>query len=210
MPRKPSSTWLLGLLCLSLIAATAPPEAAEPAPEKKGPDDLAAKLIRDTVNQSTSEDPMAVLVQSMGEIAHKLQEEFDPGEQTQTQQREVMAKLDEAIKAAAARRQAKSQSQPKEGTDKRTMPAARKPQPPAEAKKPASDGSAKDSAEKSAGEAAVEQKGQQTNLSSSRRSWGHLPQRDREELQQGAQEEFLERYRPWVEQYFRTLQESNR
>jgi hypothetical protein len=41
-----------------------------------------------------------------------------------------------------------------------------------------------------------------------RRAWGHLPMREREEIIQGVNEEFLEEYREWVERYYRALQES--
>jgi hypothetical protein len=41
-----------------------------------------------------------------------------------------------------------------------------------------------------------------------RRSWGHLPQRDREEVIQGIGEACLERYRVWIERYYRALQET--
>ena len=42
----------------------------------------------------------------------------------------------------------------------------------------------------------------------SRRGWGHLPQRDRDELLQGIDEEFIEQYRPQIEQYYRALTET--
>ena len=42
-----------------------------------------------------------------------------------------------------------------------------------------------------------------------RGTWGHLPMRDREEVIQGIGETFLERYREWIERYYRALQESD-
>jgi hypothetical protein len=41
-----------------------------------------------------------------------------------------------------------------------------------------------------------------------RRAWGHLPMREREEIIQGIAESFLERYREWIERYYRALQET--
>lgn len=41
-----------------------------------------------------------------------------------------------------------------------------------------------------------------------RRTWGHLPMREREEIIQGIGESFLERYRDWIERYYRALQEA--
>ncbi|MFQ5495803.1 MAG: hypothetical protein ACE5EX_10530, partial [Phycisphaerae bacterium] len=40
-----------------------------------------------------------------------------------------------------------------------------------------------------------------------RRGWGHLPGREREELIQGISERYLDRYREWIERYYRALQE---
>ena len=42
----------------------------------------------------------------------------------------------------------------------------------------------------------------------SRRGWGHLPARDRDELLQGVEEAFIEQYRPQIEQYYRALTET--
>lgn len=200
---------LLGALWLITLGMAAPPEQ-QPAKEEKEPDDLAAKLIRDTVAQSASEDPMAEMMRDMLEIAEKLQVDFDPGEQTQAQQRQVSARLDEAIKAAAARRRPQSQPDPKQSADKRTMPSMKKPEAKPSEKKQAGDGQAKSAAEKSAEEASAAKQDAKTELPNTRRAWGNLPQRDREEVLQGAEEESLERFRPWIEQYFRALQESNR
>ena len=196
-------------LCLASLGATAPQEQQSSADEKK-PDDLAARLIRKTVEESSSEDPMVEMMRAMSEIAQKLQVDFDPGEQTQTQQRHVSAKLDEAIKAAAARRRVQSQPDPRQMADKRTMPAAKKPASRPQETKQTGDGQAKSTAEKSTAEATAARQDAKTDLPNARRAWGNLPQRDRDEVLQGADEESLERFRPWIEQYYRALQESNR
>lgn len=200
---------LLVVLCL-ISLGTAAPQEQQPPIEEKNPDDLAAKLIRDTVAQSSTEDPMAEMMREMSEIAERLQVDFDPGEQTQAQQRQVSSRLDEAIKSAAARRRAQSQPDPKQSADKRTMPSMKKPEARPTEKKQAGEGQAKSAAEKSAEEASAATQDAKTDLPNTRRAWGNLPQRDREEVLQGAEEESLERFRPWIEQYFRALQESNR
>lgn len=197
------------VLCLASLGATAPENPQTLEIDKK-PDDLAAKLIRETVEQSTSEDPMVAMIRDMSEVAEKLQVDFDPGEYTQTKQRQVSARLDEAIKAAAARRRAQSKPDPKQSADKRTMPGQKKAQPQPSEKKQPSEGQAKSAAEKSAAQAESDKQDAKPDLPNMRRAWGNLPQRDREEVLQGAEEESLERFRPWIDQYFRALQESNK
>lgn len=195
-------------LTCALFAGQAPPP--EPAVQEREPDDLARKLIRDTVEEPVT-DPMDEMMRVMSEIAHKLQVKFDPGEQTQAQQRDVAGMLDEAIKAAASRRRAQAQTDQKQMTDKRTMPAAKKSQSRQTEKKQPGDGPAKPaSAEKTAADAAAAKDSDNPLLPNTRRGWGNLPQRDRDEFLQGADEEYLERFRPWIEQYYRALQESNR
>lgn len=197
------------MLCL-VWPIVAGAQESQPLKEEKKPDDLAAKLIRSTVEESGSEDPMIAMMRDMSEIAEKLQVDFDPGEQTQAQQRQVSAKLDEAIKAAAARRRAQSQPDPKQTADKRKMSSIKKPEPRSAEKKQAADGQAKSAAKKATAEAAEAKQHAKTDLPNARRAWGNLPQRDRDEVLQGAGEESLERFRPWIDQYFRALQESNR
>lgn len=186
------------------------PDEERPAKVESKPDELAAKLIRNTVNQSTSEDPMVAMIHEMSEVAEKLQVNFDPGEQTQAQQRQVSERLDEAIKAAAARRRAQSQPDPKQSADKRTMPGTKKQEPRTGQKKRAGEGQAKTPAERPAEQEAAAKHEAKSDVPNTRRTWGNLPQRDREEFLQGAEELSLERFRPWIDQYFRALQESNR
>ena len=66
--------------------------------EEKQSDDLAGKLMRRRLNDS-DEDLMDGIMRLMGDVARKLQINFDPGDQTQTVQREISGKLDEAIKS---------------------------------------------------------------------------------------------------------------
>lgn len=186
------------------------PQDPVPAIDERRPDDLAAKLIRKTVDETTADDPMKQMLQDMTDIARKLQVDFDPGEQTQAQQRQVSASLDKAIKEAAARRRAQSKPDPKQQSDKRTMPSPKKTAPQAAAKKQPGDAQAKPTSESAASGSAESKESQKSDVPTVRRGWGNLPQRDREEVIQGAEEESLERFRLWIDQYFRALQESNR
>lgn len=195
------------VMCLRLPGlATA--QDQPPAPPTQKPDDLATRLIRSTIDQAEP-DPMDQLIESMSKIAHKLQVEFDAGEDTQVLQREVSAMLDRAIKEAADRRRAKSRPDPRQMSDKRTSPAVRKPaqkedkKPPGQAENTAATQGATPDSEESKSKS-------DPLVPGARRGWGNLPERDREEVLQGVEEEFLERFRPWVEQYFRALQEKDR
>ena len=38
-----------------------------------------------------------------------------------------------------------------------------------------------------------------------RRGWGRLPARDRDEVVQGFDQDFLTKYRQWIERYYRAL-----
>lgn len=190
------------------------PEAPEqdPQPEVQAQtDDLARKLIRKSVDESATDDPMTAMLEEMDEVGRRLHDEFDPGEQTQSIQRQVSARLDDAIKAAAARRRAKSQPDPKQTSDKRTMPGPRKSEPrPAQAKQGTEAAAKAEQQPAPAGDAKAEKPEGRSDLPNARRTWGNLPQRDRDEVLQGAEEESLERYRQWIDQYFRALQESNK
>lgn len=198
------------LLMLGLILGAGTAPQAEPARSEKKPDDLASKLIRKTIEESASEDPMGQLAQEMSEIVRRLQVDFDPGDQTQAQQRQVSAKLDEAIKAAAARRRMQSKPDPKQHSDKRINPVAKKaPGKTGPDAKQALPSKANDSSEK-ASDATSNKEQQKQDSPGQRRAWGNLPQRDREEVLQGAEEESLERFRQWIDQYFKALQETNR
>jgi len=170
---------------------------------------LGERLIREAVKNS-DEDLMAAIVRLMEESARQLEIDFDAGEETLTKQESIVNKLDEAIKTAAAQRRKKRSKQQEWQSDQRKKPKQGKEQN--ESSKPSSQQMAgKDSSD-------IEgQKGSPTesdaeggNLEETRRTWGLLPQRQREEVIQGSQEAFLERYRRWIERYYQALQENDR
>ena len=176
--------------------------------EEKQSDDLAGKLMRKALNDS-DEDLMDGIMRLMGDVARKLQINFDPGDQTQTVQREISGKLDEAIKVAASRRRMRTVNPPPQGPDKRKLPSAAKRPEPSRSRK---QGEVAESSSSEAPSAGTEVKTPTPGgeLRDARRGWGNLPQRERDEVIQGVDEEFLERYRMWIERYYRSLQESDR
>ncbi|MCH7924348.1 MAG: hypothetical protein IIC51_02305 [Planctomycetes bacterium] len=201
MDRLPKFT--LPLLCAML--ATAAFGSPLDTPEDKAKSDerkLSRRLIRGTT--ADDEDIMEKIIRLMDQTARRLEVDFDAGEETQALQLEVLKQLDDAVKLAAAqtrkssgqqrssesdrrRRQEKDKSRnaeasPNKGESASTAPAGRKP----------TAGGIND----------------RDDLAESRRGWGNLPQRERDEVIQGAGERYLERYRKWIEQYYRALQEA--
>lgn len=193
------------------IASSTPPEESDSRETQRDADaerrKVGEKLVRKAL-EGGDEDIMSALIRLMNESARKLQVEFDAGPDTRAVQEEVMEKLDHAIKIAAAqRRKGKPKPRPQEEADKRRMEQKAERQKSkedeggsaqAEAAKP---GEATGQADPIEGELGGRSEGE------AGRSWGHLPPRDREEVIQGIDEAYLERYRRWIERYYRALQE---
>lgn len=199
--------------CAVSSVAAAPPPPPEPAEQKplvkqKNDDDLSRKLLR-KAQSGGDEDVMDQIMRLMGEAATNMDVKLDPGPATQQLQKDILAKLDEAIKDAASRRRPAGRPDSKPHQDKRRRGGERDRQ----RSKPSDDVAQK------AGESGDEQ-GERQGLTAKpvelpdgelvdvRRAWGHLPMREREEIIQGVGEEFLEKYREWVERYYKALQES--
>ena len=199
----------IGAVALLLLGAT-PAAAQDPARptdlderEKK----MGERLIRKAATDS-DEDLMDGIIRMMNDAARRLEIEFDAGDETQEVQQAVLDGLNGAIKAAASQRRLRRRTtQPTEG-DKRRM---RKSQ-----------GGVSDGESQSTGNGADQPSAASTNtrgtgadgktgrgdLRDLRQSWGHLPMREREEIIQGIGESFIERYREWIERYYRALQET--
>lgn len=176
-------------------------------PESKTPDDkkLSERLLR-KVTDDNAGDLMARIARLMNDTAHRIEIEFDAGDKTQQLQRRIVDRLDEAIKVAAARRRAVRSRRPSGTADKRRRSGAHAR---------AGEGRAKEQQQGtgSAGSGAKPDSASESGLPSGRlldlrRTWGHLPMRTREEIIQGVGEQSLERFRVWIERYYRALQES--
>jgi len=205
------------MVCLLLIAialvGSAPAQAlayqdppTTPAADPP-PDDLGEKLIRGAV-QDREEDVMARILRHMAEAARRLDMRFDPGEETQSTQRQALNLLDEAIAQAAARRRPQSSQGQSSHPDKRTAPDQTKPQKNQGKDAQAEGGASSKTGSREKGNAAT---GEAVGgrIKETRKSWGALPQRDRDEVIQGIEERFLERYRTLIEDYYRALQDED-
>lgn len=176
----------------------------KPAQPAAAQDDLGQRLIRKTLAES-EEDVMDRAIRLMDESSQRLEIDFDPGDSTQALQKKIVLELDDAIKAAASRlRQSKS---PRSySTDRRRMSQPQRE----EGSRPGgatSNSDAPDDSTTKATPTSPERELPQGPLHETRRGWGHMPQREREELIQGGNEVFLERYREWIDRYYQSLQE---
>ncbi len=182
-------------------------EKKPPVDPPPKPDDLSERLIRKAL-QDEDKDLMTDLVRLMGESARRIEIDFDPGPQTQAVQQRVQEKLEDAIKLAASRQRMRKQTPTPTDPDKRRMPTNPKRQPRS-ASKPQS-AEPQEPGPPAAGtrtDVSAATDALPTDLKDVRRTWGNLPRRERDEVIQGVGEEFLERYRLWIERYYRALQE---
>lgn len=197
-----------------LFVLTAVPAIGQDRPRPEGSrekenDRLSERLIRKVVSES-DEDIMAGIIRLMNQVSRRLELDFDAGPETQDIQRRILFDLDVAIKKAAAQRRPRRPRDRPPGADKRRMDRGKKDassqSKDARAKEGVGDPTSAKTAE--GGQADADKAAAGGDLIERRRSWGHLPMREREEIIQGISEDYLERYRAWIERYYRALQES--
>lgn len=193
------------LLMLS-SAALAQGKTRRPESAKRD-EKLGERLVRKAVTDA-DEDLMESVTRLMNEAARRLEIEFDAGDETQDLQRRILNRLNRAIRVAASQRRLRLQSDQRSRSDKRRMSKA-KPRTSDKEKRQSGDRTtAASSSTVGAGGNVAEHKTPGGDLQELRRSWGHLPMREREEIIQGIAESFLERYRDRIERYYRALQET--
>ena len=168
---------------------------------------LGERLIRQA-HGDADEDVMDTILRLMSSAAQRLEIELDAGEETQAVQRQIMDQLDTAIKIAGVRRRVRSRDQePARGDKRRRHQDDIEPQQKqADSKEAGQRGSS--SAKRSGAASRPEGDRSGGRLYESRRTWGQLPRRQREEVIQGITEEYLQRFRAWIERYYQALQES--
>jgi len=196
----------LAIVVAMFCASAGPDQAPPPPPEPEKKDELSQRLIRKAATDTPWEDPMDEILRLMEETGRKLEIDFDAGKETQGMQSRITARLDEAIKAAAAQRRSVPQPAPTAKGDKRTMPEGAENSQ--ERQNDGESGAADASSTGGASAAPSDAGASGGSLHEQRRAWGHLPARERQEVIQGIGEEFLERYRTWIDQYYRALQET--
>ena len=200
------------LLCVHVLplagADPSPPADAtsQPAEESKGgSSNIDPELVRKLLGEkSGASDDVQDAMAAMSDAAKQLSEEFDAGEKTQQMQRRVLEGIDRLIEQAAknsgvsrpssqSRRRAdpKPEGRRKEG---KSQPNAAGGMPPAKASAGGT----------GTGEKKAEEAKDKAGLS---RGWGYLPDRDREEIFQGFDDEFQAKYRREISRYYEDLAE---
>ncbi len=198
---------MLLLIGMYLSPTTSAQDAGHKTVIDKKQQDLARRLVR-KAGDDRDEDIMAELIRMMAESTKKLSIDFDAGPDTQAIQQSIAQRLDDAIKLAAART-SRNQSKSNQRSDKRRNSSRQAKQTkPTQGSKGTKHKPTK--AEPSSGDSPADSDTNQTPdiFLDARRNWGDLPQREREEIIQGASEGYLRRYKTWIEHYYRALQEA--
>ena len=168
---------------------------------------LGQRLIRKAVAQQ-DEDLMETVLRLMDEAAKKLEIEFDAGRETQVLQGRIVDRLEEAIRQAAAQRRSSRRSQSQWTGEKRRGPSQAEGGQSKQSSAQSGSADSKDARAASSSADPPDVEPHRGELREVRRTWGLLPRRQRDEIIQGSGEAFLERYREWIERYYRALQEA--
>lgn len=145
---------------------------------------------------------LTLMEQSRQQLAVKL----NPGPETQAVQQQIVTALDELIAAAMAAAQGTTgaSGQPQPG-DRRESQRPGQPDKTADGTPtPAGDVQGRPGSVQSDGTGLTTPSGE---FRESRRGWGHLPPRERDEIIQGVREAVLEKYREQINEYYRALAE---
>lgn len=200
--------WVFGAAVFVCAPVSNAQTAEQPDRVRTKGEELGKRLIR----QSTSDSGggvMDAIVRDMATAARRLDVEFDAGDETQSLQAKILAQLDEAIRKAAAQRRRSRSSARSSSSDKRSMSKSRKKPGDKQAKASSQSKGTTSSSDGTPEGVSPNERPIGGRLDEVRRTWGHLPMREREEIIQGISESFLERYREWIERYYRALQETD-
>lgn len=199
------------LLALVLHDPPDQPEEADNgivAPTSQPSDVIDPELVRKLLGgQSTTVDAMDETLASLDKAADLLSQDLDPGIKTQTTQQDIVTGIDKLIEEARKNRPStrggSKQKREREGRPGPRQQSSRRSSGTA-APHPTGEGEAGKGEQ---GRQADSRKKESSTKSELSRGWGFLPQRDREEISQGFDEQFIEKYRNEIEQYYRALAE---
>lgn len=176
-----------------------PPDSSVPKPDVNGGQTFGnSGALRPLAAGSDvpSQSPLENIGQHMRKVEQLLAQR-QTAEPTQTEQRQIVAELDQLIDQLASQKQGQSQQQAK--TDRKTEPNGQRATGPE---------AAKDST------AGTQQAGPANNSADAVQHvmgevWGHLPERYRRHVQNVGDVEFLPQYRKLIEDYYRRLSEEH-
>ena len=184
----------------SAFAQDVPPKPDRPSKEA---DKLAERLLG---GGSESGDVMDRILALMRQSGRRLDIDFDPGIATQAVQSRILEELDSAVKAAAQKRR-RSKSESTSSADKRRATSDKTQAKPGDQSSSGSE--SKPASRATKGNRPADSRSGLGALRESRRGWGRLPERDREQILQGAGESTLTRYKAWIDRYYRALQDDD-
>ncbi len=207
------------LMAIATVAATGdgldpaqPPTGVDVAREPKAttqPSEADKALIRKLLDGAQGKDKSPAIIRALDGMqasSVKLTLEFDPGGETQKIQRGIVRDLEQAIEEAwksqkrrPTSQQSQSKSKPRRRSSKQSASADQKQATTPQGAGPKMD----DSPTRGRPVAATTQPS--GRLRELRRGWGHLPARQRDEVVQGFKQDFLTKYREWIERYYRAL-----
>ncbi len=182
-------------------SASSSDRASATQPSNASRDEMVRKLLG---GQSTAVDQVEQMLDSMGEAADRLTSQGDAGPQTQAAQRRVLEGLDSLIRQAGENRKASPQSsrvRPRGERDGQRRRPPNEQKPP----NPGKGGLAQRGGPGAAGGAGEDSAGKKAVKAEMARGWGFLPGRERDEVMQGFDEEFLAKYREQIMDYYRRL-----
>ncbi len=195
---------------IALVLLTSPGWAQQPpTPPKADKNDrkLSDKLLNKSGERS-DESVMEVVIRLMNDAAARLEIRFDTGEGTLELQDSILKRLDEAIELAASQRNPSRNNQKGSTGDRRQQPKRQNAQTKqARTEQGEGEGQSDDNAQSDHAKGAVTNPKPGGDMLDTRRGWGHLPQRERDEIIQGVGERYLQRYRTWIEKYYRALRD---
>ena len=173
------------------------PEAAKKVDDQELINQL-TKPNTDKPNPQQAGAQMKAMIERMGDSQHKLKDEKDPGEVTQETQRRIVMDLDALIELAKQMQSSGSSQasgQPQDGQQRQQSQ-----------NNGGQGGNFANTSERLPGGGAADAAtGDMRNHDPA--SWGNLPPRDRDQVSNGANEEYLPAYKQQIERYYQGLAE---
>lgn len=159
------------------------------------------RQLREQLENETEDNDFFEAVRLMGLTAVRLRSQFDAGEDTQRLQASVLRKLDLIIEAAEQNSSSSSSSSSSSQQQQQQSSQPDQQQQPSDGEP-----SQSDSQQESDAPAGSDAR-PGASVAPDRASWGQLPERVREALQQGSNDRFSAVYRRMTEAYYRRLAE---
>jgi hypothetical protein len=202
--------YLVGIIAMLLFAVAMLPLAIAdppqtPAPTSQPAPQIDPELVRKLLGgKSAVADDAQDALTAMSDAANRLHDDLDPGDKTQELQKRILERIDRLIEQAGkdsgvspqkskSRRRAepKPTGRPNKARSEQAAAGAMPPpKPPGATTAPADDKESK--------------KRDKAALS---RRWGYLPDRDRDEIFQGFDDDFHAKYRREISRYYEELAE---